>query len=76
MLGNTAVECLGAGGLVRPIHAQPLASKCRVEPTGFCWGKSNSRSTASCNGWIELEVTLIEDDVMVGIAGKPGHGVV
>ena len=38
MLGNTAVECLGAGGLVRPIHAQPLASKCRVEPTVSGWG--------------------------------------
>jgi len=38
VLGYTAVECLGAGGLVRPIHAQPLASKCRVEPTGRYWG--------------------------------------
>ena len=60
VLGNTAVECLGAGGLVRPIHAQPLVSKCRVEPTVSGWGKSNSRITASSNGWVELEVTLIE----------------
>ena len=36
VLGNTAVECLGAGGLVRPIHAHALVTKCRVEPTSFC----------------------------------------
>jgi hypothetical protein len=46
------------GGLIRPVHVHPLATKCRVEPTGFCWGKSNSRITASSNGWVELEVTL------------------
>jgi len=38
VLGNTAVECLGAGGSARPVHAQPLASKCRVEPTVSGWG--------------------------------------
>ena len=58
VLGNTAVECLGAAGLVRPFHAQPLVTKCRVEPTLNGWGWMNSRSTASFNGWVELEVTL------------------
>ena len=26
------------GGLFSPVGGQPLASKCRTEPTGFCWG--------------------------------------
>ncbi len=43
MLGNTAVECFGEGGLVRPIHAQPLASKCRAEPTDMCTGGRSIR---------------------------------
>ena len=38
---------------MRPIHAQPLVSKCRVEPTGRYWGSMNSRTTASSNGWVD-----------------------
>jgi hypothetical protein len=45
------------GGLIRPVHVQPLMMKCRVEPTGFCWG-TMSRSTPSSIGWVELEVVL------------------
>jgi len=49
-------------GLQRPatgrstwiVCGQSLASKCRVEPTVSGWGKSNSRSTASSNGWVEI----------------------
>ena len=36
VLSNTAVECLGEGGLIRLACGQPLASKCRAELTSFC----------------------------------------
>ena len=29
---------IATGDLFRPVGVQPLATKCRVEPTGFCWG--------------------------------------
>jgi hypothetical protein len=57
VLGNTAVECLGEGGLVRPIHAQPLVTKCRAEPTGVCWGGAVSLMQEKCllgHGYLEL----------------------
>ena len=35
-------------------HAQPLMMKCGFEPTGLFRGQSNSRSTASSNGTVEI----------------------
>ena len=29
----TTLDSPASGGLVRPIHVQPLVTKCRVEPT-------------------------------------------
>ena len=43
---------------IRPACGQPLAAKCRVETTGFCWGESISRFAASINGTVELEVKV------------------
>ena len=40
VLGNGWVECLGTGGSIRLVHVQPLATKCRVEPTISGWGRS------------------------------------
>ena len=37
-VGNSAVERPATGGLIRPACGQPLASKCRVEPTGLFRG--------------------------------------
>jgi len=47
-----------ATGQIRPACGQPLASKCRVEPTNLYLEETNTRSTASSNGCVELEVTL------------------
>ena len=68
VLGNWWVECLGEGGLIRPACGQPLASKCRFEPTGFCWGENNSRFTSSCNGTVKIRsrgmvVSVVRGDV-------------
>jgi hypothetical protein len=49
-----------ATGQIRPACGQPLASKCRVEPTNLYLEETNTRSTASSNGCVELEVKLIE----------------
>jgi len=51
---------IATGDLFRPVGVQPLATKCRVEPTGGWRGQSNSRFTASSNGTIELETELSE----------------
>ena len=48
-----------ATGQIRPACGQPLASKCRVEPTNLYMEETNTRSTASSNGCVELEVKLI-----------------
>jgi hypothetical protein len=56
-LGNNALDCLGTGGLIRPVCVQPLAIKCRVEPT-VSGGLEQFEAGKSSYGTAELETEL------------------